>query len=158
MSIGDGIAFLALIIAFVSLYRTRKQTELENQMNVAISKLNELQLKALEREEDAKQSADIGAYFYLDGSGNYRLSVVNMGQASATNVGFKMKCKGQDTMPFPNGELASKFPKSKLKPGDQVYLLTDIHLGMPSEFIATSSWQNPSGELKTKKFEVSLPE
>ena len=73
MEISDGVAIIAVIIAAVSLYRTRKRNELENKYNETSSKLAELQLLILEQEEKNKNNADITAYFYKDFNSHYRI-------------------------------------------------------------------------------------
>lgn len=157
LSISDGIALVAVIVAFLSLYRTRKQTEFENKLNETASKLTQLQLEILKREEEEKSSADIGAYFYLDGNGSYRVAVGNKGQAVASDVTFQLYVAGENRSILVAGDAAEKFPANSIRPGEEIYLLASVTLDMTPNFIAISSWKNPNGELKERQFQMSLP-
>ncbi len=63
METSEYIALIAVIISFVSLYRTRKQNEIINRFNEISSKLAEMQLSNLGREEQERNSAILTAYF-----------------------------------------------------------------------------------------------
>lgn len=157
LSISDGIAVVAVIVAFVSLYRTRKQVEFENKLNETASKLTHLQLEILQREEDEKNSADITAYFYLDRDERYRVAVVNIGQAVARDVTFQLNVAGENRSILVAGDASEKFPASSIRPDEKVYLLTSIDLNMAPNFTAITSWKNPNGELKERKLQMNLP-
>ncbi|WP_158303840.1 hypothetical protein [Saccharophagus degradans] len=157
MNISDGFSLLAVIIAFVSLYRTRKQNEFENALNLANSKLAQLQLEILEREEKKNSSADVGAYFYLDGKSNYRIAVRNNGKATASNVMIEVRVSGEDRSPIIKSDLADKFPVKRLAPEAEIYLYASITLDMKPVFDALISWVNPNGETETKELKLSLP-
>lgn len=157
MDIGDGISLIAVLIAFVSLYRTRKQNDIENKLNEASLKLTQLQLKTLEMEEVINNSADIGAYFYLDGKSQHRVAVCNKGNAIARNVNFNIKTVRGGKSPLVQGDFDVKFPASSLLPGEEIYLLAAITLDMSPAFDVMVSWDNPDGKSKIKEFRLSLP-
>ena len=158
MSIGDGLALIAVVIAFVSLYRTRKQTEMENKLNENASKLSELQLTILERQEKENSSADVSAYFYLDNTSNCRVVVCNKGKASAHNVTFDLRVSGEERSPLLHDGLSSKFPVDTLSPGDEIYLIAALTIDMPPVFDAVITWNNPDGTPNTKELKMSLSE
>lgn len=157
LSISDGIAVVAVIVAFVSLYRTRKQVELESKLNETASKLTQLQLEILQREEEERSSADIAAYFYLDSDESYRVAVVNIGQAAARDVTFQLNSAGENRSILVADDASEKFPASSIRPGEEICLLASLTLDMAPNFTAITSWKNPNGKLKERQFQMSLP-
>lgn len=157
MSIGDAISLVALIIAFVSLYRSRKQGEMEKRMNELTVKLQEIQLGSLLKEEELKNSADIFVYYYLDGNGGHRLAIKNGGSVSAKNLKFEEVIEENSESIFAGNELEDNFPIAKLMPDHEIYLHLNIHLNSSSRIIAKATWENPDGSSKEKEIAVDLP-
>lgn len=155
--ISDFVSITAVIIAATSLYRTRKQTELENKYNETSSKLAEFQLRLLEEEHRQENTADISAYFYKDFKNSYRLAVVNIGKKPAKNVTLEVVLAEGERSPLISSDVEAKFPANQLHPGQEIYLIAAITLSMKNVFEFKVNWENPDGKKESKLMSVSLP-
>lgn len=155
--ISDIVSIVALVIAATSLYRTRKQTELENKYNETSSKLAEFQLRLVEEEHRQENTADISAYFYKDFKNSYRLAVVNVGRKSAKNLTLRVVLTEGERSPLIPSDVEAKFPVSQIHPGQEIYLIAAITLSMKNVFDIEVGWENPDGRKESKLMSVSLP-
>jgi hypothetical protein len=155
--VGDGVALIAVVISFMSLYRTRKQHEIENKYNEMSSKLAELQVRILEREETERNSAIVAAYFYKDAKSQCRISVRNNGPSPAHNVQFTLNIPEGQRSPLIESDVNSKFPAKVIHPEEEICLLASIRLGMKTAFDAQLAWTNPDGKTVSKESLLTLP-
>jgi hypothetical protein len=156
MGASEYIALLAVVISFVSLYRTRKQTEIENKFNELSSRIAEIQLRRLEEEEQKKKSADVHAYFYKDYNNNYRVAIGNGGEVEAMDVNIEIDLHGSHRSPIIESEMKSKLPVKILHPGQEVYLVASLSLNMPTSYNCVLTWNNPDGKSVSKDIVLSL--
>lgn len=145
------ISLLAVIIAAVSLSRTRRVQEEQIKLQKVTADLSAKQLTVLERDEKEKISADIHADLVNEGGGSYSFMISNIGSAPASNVEF-------DTEPSSLilGDHERKLPAPILNPHGTIKLLANIHMGSPPTFKAKASWTNPDGKQDSKEFYLTL--
>ncbi len=156
MDTGEYVALIAVIISFVSLYRTRKQKEIENRFNQLSSKIAEIQLQKLEKEKKENNSADMTAYFYKDYKDNYRIAISNIGAVPGTDVTLEIGHAEGGRSPLIESDAKSKLPVKILHPDTEVHLLLAISMGMPTSYDVILSWKNPDGQKVEKSLVLSL--
>ena len=146
------VSSLAILVAVVSLVRTRKIAAQQIELEKITAELSKKQLDILTSEELARSKAYIDVE--LEDFGNtHKFIVTNKGGAEATNVNFSIPGDGS---PLVANEYTKKIPIKSLKPEKSVTLIAAISMGSPHEFNVFVSWNNPDGSQQNEKYLVSL--
>lgn len=101
------VALAALIVSFISMYKTNKFNEKQNELAVTTERLNQLQIERETAEGVSSKKADISANFVTLGRSS-RLKVFNKGKGIAKNV--RLVDIDSDNSILANGDIARKFP------------------------------------------------
>jgi len=124
-----GFTIITAIIAFVSLYRTRKITRIQIDLEKISAQLSKKQIERMEAQEEAATRAYVDVEFVGD-----KIYITNTGGAKARNVQFDVK---DATKPYPENQHRDMFPISNLSPGKNVTLIAAISAGHPLKYSVT---------------------
>ncbi len=149
------VAVIAVITAAASLVRTRKVEEKQLEFQAITAALAKKQLAALEKEEGAKNKADVTVELVKVGRSDFRFVVSNQGHAPATNVNFTIAEESPDNPLVPN-ECERKLPYPKLEPGQSFTLIAALHMGSAMNYANHISWQNIDGSSGARDVHVSV--
>ena len=149
------IAILALIIPFVSLFRTRKINEKQLVFQEEEYRKNKLERQVLEREEEEKTKSDVSVYPYQAASG-YWLGIVNSGNIPVTDVNIHIEPHKGKSSPLVPEECDEKLPISHMIPGDEIYLIVAISFDTGTSFTANLEWKTGNGENHHKELLLSI--
>ena len=144
------VSILAIIIAAVSMFRTRKVEAKNIELAQITANLATKQLQQIEQYEQNSSKAQIDVDLISDGN-NSHFIITNIGGAEATNVYFGIE--GASVL-VPS-EHESKIPVSSLRPGKSIELLAAISQGTPPKFKALWRWNNPDGSTEKDEIEIS---
>lgn len=147
ISLGDIIAFIALLLSLYVAWRTHTFKKREAELLEIQCKLNTLILDKEEQEAAHQKMADLSANFVTIGSKKHRLRISNRGKATAYHVtiGFP---EGNDIIP--EEVIHEKFPLESLESGQSVELIAVVGFGTKSKLAVQIAWQSDSGEKKDK--------
>jgi hypothetical protein len=176
------IALLGVIVALVSLVRTRKLDARQNRFSEKQEELTDLQLQLLRREvaqhaalpsptpqpaalptatpqpappPPAVAPADVRAT--LEGTGrNHRFVITNWGYGPARNVNFQIRRRDGKSSPLVRGDYDDKNPIPELLPGDRVTFMAALTFGSGTTFDALLTWNNEDGSEQERETRVTL--
>jgi hypothetical protein len=144
------IAIIAVLISFVSLYRSRKFNEQQILFQQEADKLNRLQRSILEKQIEETGRSDVSCYIYNAAKGQ-RLGVLNSGNVPVKNVKIDLIPLEGYERPFISGDYDEKIPVKILHPGDEINLLLGLCKDTGTTFTAQIEWQTESGDLNKKE-------
>jgi len=143
---------VALVIAAISLTRTRKVASQQIELERITAELSAKQLEMLQAREAALSKAQIDVD--LEGYGSdYNFIISNVGGAEARNVTFKIE--GEDD-PVVSSEYKDKIPIPSLRPGKSVQLMAALHSGSTFKYKVLVSWQNPDASTEQDEFFLTV--
>ena len=146
------VSILAVVVALVSLARTRKLNEKQVELQKITAELSKKQLELIQESEIALSVAQVDVE--LEGYGSdYQFIISNVGGAEAKNVDFVLN--GDDSTLI-KSEFKRKIPIHALRPGKSVELSASIFKGSPRSFNINVSWENPNGDIGNDKFLLSI--
>ncbi len=146
------ISLLAVVVATVSLVRTRRIAEQQLELEHITAELSRKQLEIINAEEKALKIAHIDVE--LEGYGNeYKFVISNHGGVEANDVNFHIE--GEDNPLIPN-EYEQRIPIKSLKPGKSVKLIASFTLNSPREYNTFVRWLNPDGSQGKEEYYVSV--
>lgn len=138
-----GAAWLALILAGVSLYKSHRSDKRQDELTATTEQLNRL---LIERETQAGQDdkrADVSANLISVGKNQYRLKVFNRGRGTARNVRIIDFQEGRSILD--RDGIAQKFPLPSLEQHQSVELLASIALSGPRDSHIKLFWDDELG-------------
>ena len=146
-------SLLSIVIATISLIRTRKVAAEQLELRRITARLNEKQIERIDA--DAKQRALPKLTVALTKLGKSRKFIIaNRGEASAFDLNFSIvDCSDNPTS---SSEIADKFPYTELRPGQQVKLIAAIHMQSPRKYHVVLAYNDSSGETHSENHHVSL--
>jgi len=156
------ISVLAVIISFVSLYRTSRVQDQQWRLQKKQEELTDLQLEAIRRQGEhvidataqnaiIHERADIRVDLENTGRGSHRFIITNWGSVSARDITFDLDLPPGNPSPLVHGDYDVKIPIPKLAPGSRVPLMASITLAISPTFPARWSWRHPDGTVETRK-------
>ena len=153
------VALLGVIIAAVSLIRTRRLSEQQQRMQHKQEELTDMQLQLLRREvgELTRRSptADVRITLERRGTNDHRFIITNWGTGAARNVNVSLPSHAERS-PLVEGDYNEKLPILELLPGDRVSLMAALTMGMSLTFDAVLTWTDPDGSEQRRERQVSL--
>ena len=145
------VSLLAVIVASVSLYRTREIASQQLELERTTSELSRKQLEIIAAEEKALQKAHIDVE--LEGYGaDWRFVITNNGAAEASDVNFYLEGEGN---PLVANDYAEKIPIRALKPGKSISIYAALSMGVPRQYTTNVRWNNPDGTQDKDSYIVS---
>lgn len=146
------ISLLAVTISAISLFRTRKLTEQQLELDKIHAELSKKHLEKIKTEEHIESIASIDVGLVQDGE-NYKFILENIGGSDAKNVFFSIEaCKYN---PIAGNEIKDKIPFKEIKPGKSVSILACRAKGADNEYTVNVRWTNPNGEQVREKHVVT---
>ena len=141
---GDLIALVALIIAWIAIRQTDKNSK-------QVARLNALQITQAEADADAAKSANVSADFAKSGR-SYHLKIYNRGPSPAFNVNAEL-LKGAELIVA--SELAEKLPVVRIEPHAGIHLIAAPHIGSPRKLIIRLTWDDDRKKGNEKTLELA---
>jgi hypothetical protein len=154
------VALLSVIIAAVSLIRTRRLSDQQQRMQRKQEELADVQLQLLRREvaELARRDsppADVRMTLESRGGSDHRFIITNWGTGAARNVNVSIPSHPENS-PLVQGDYDEKLPILELLPGDRVSLIAALTMGMSLTFDTVLTWTDPDGSEQRRERQVSL--
>ena len=156
------VSLLAAVVAFVALYRARRVTQRQLQlqeMQVELQKeqsaLAALQRRQIEERQRLQSEADVGIYI-AQTVDSHRFFLHNSGPATAYGVNVWVDSIRTGKSVLVAGDTQSKLPRARLFLRDEIPLLAAITMGTGNTFIARLRWQNEAGDVTTKEVELAI--
>ena len=148
-----GAAWLALVLAGVSLYRSRRSDKRQNELAATTEKLNRLLIeRELQAEQDSKR-ADLSANLIKVGENHWRLKVFNRGKGTARNVRL-VDLQGNDSI-LDKEDIQTKFPVRILEQDQRVEILAGIFSGDACRAHVKLLWDDDTGSDHEKELTPS---
>jgi len=146
------ISLLSVIVAAISLIRTRALAAEQIKLERVTAELSAKQIEQIEREEHQRKRPDFNVDLTKFGNGHCFL-VANRGDGSAFDLNFELV----DCVNSPlYAEAVRMFPYSELKAQSRIRVPAAIHLGSPSTYIVRLSWKERDGAENSEDFTVYL--
>lgn len=149
-----GAAWLALLLAGISLYKTHRSDKRQDELAATTEQLNRL---LIERETQAGQDskrADLSANLITVGKNNRRLKVFNRGKGTARNV--RLIDLQEEGSILTRGDVLRKFPMPILEQHQWVEVSASSHLNGPTRAHVKLVWDDDSGTDNEKEVTPSL--
>ena len=143
VSVGDGIAALALVFSAYAAVTTTRFNARQRKLIEGQDRLNAVLLARETAEASEAKRADLGASFIKLGSNNYRLKVWNKGKAAARHVRLEFP-EGNDCL-IPS-DIAAKFPMELLEPHQSVELIAAVSMDTKSKHPMQICWDDDTRE------------
>lgn len=138
-----GAAWLALVLAGVSLYRSHRSDKRQNELAATTEKLNRLLIeRELQAEQDSKR-ADLSANLVKVGENRWRLRVCNRGKGTARNVRL-VDLQGNHSI-LVKGDIQAKFPLGLLEQHQSADVVAAILLSSPRRAHIKLLWDDDTG-------------
>jgi len=149
------VALIGAVTGLTSLIRTRRIAEKQLEFQAIAAALAKRQLQALDREEEARNKADVVVDLVKIGRTDFRFVLTNRGAAPATNVDFKISEDSSDN-PLVVNECQQKLPFPKLEPGQSFTLIAALHLGSTMKYSTHIRWRNDDGSTGSRDAHVVI--
>lgn len=149
-----GAAWLALLLAAVSLYKNHRSDKRQDELAATTEQLNRL---LIERETQAGQDskrADLSANLVKVGTSRWRLKVFNRGKGTARNV--RLIDLQEDNSVLAQGHIRHKFPVPILEQHQHVEIAAISFISGPSRAHVKLVWDDESGENHEKEVTPSF--
>ena len=144
------ISLLAIIVAVVSLVRTRKIQDKQLEFQKIAADLSTKQLEIIQKEEAARINVRLEKF----GSG-YKFIITNVGKAVAKDIHFSLDGRAGDNPLIPS-EYAEKIPIPALHPGNSATLHASLHMQSAMRYTVCVRWKNPDGRQVSDEIFTSL--
>jgi hypothetical protein len=146
MSLAEGaniaVALVAVVVAVVSLYRTRLVEAEQLRQGRIMADLAAKQIVSLDEADARRHRAAVTANMVREAKG-HAVYIENRGEAQAQNLTLEIvDC---DRGPFIRGDYDAKFPVEVLQPGGTIRLTALITHGGPLTYKGRLRWTNPDG-------------
>lgn len=145
-------SILSVIIAAVSLIRTRRLAAEQIELERVTSELAAKQLQIIERDDQQRHRPA----FYVDltklGNDHFFL-IANRGDGSAFELNFELVDCSYSPL---YADSVRMFPYAELKSQARLTVPAAIHLGSPSSFNVRLFWKERDGTEKSEHFSVYL--
>jgi hypothetical protein len=146
------ISILSVIIAAVSLIRTRKLAAEQLELERVTAELSAKQIEQIERDDQQRQRPDFHVDLTKLGNDHYFL-VANRGDGSAFELNFELvDCSNSPLY----ADSVRMFPYAELKSQARVKVPAAVHLGSPSSYNVRLTWKERDGTEKSEDFTVYL--
>ena len=146
------VSIVAVVISAVALVRSRKIAEKQLELEQHQADLARKQLEQIAQQERQAELAAVDVQ--LEGYGtSYELIIQNLGQAEARNVDLEWT---SEPPRFYDGDVDSKLPIRRLKPGSSLSMKIALHLGSPTYYEGKVSWCNADGSGETDEFALHI--
>jgi len=142
VSVGDGIAALALLLSGYAAFTTTRFNARQRKLIDGQERLNEILFAREAAEASGAKQAELGAGFVKLGN-NYRLKVWNRGKAPARRVRLEFPEDNECLIP---SDVAAKFPLEVLEPQQSVELIAVVGMDTRSKHPMRLRWDDDSGE------------
>jgi hypothetical protein len=149
------ISLLAVIVAFVALYRTSAVQKEQLEMQRVAAELAKKQLEMLAR-QDASSSTPVIRVDIVPHANAHHFLLTNIGAGRARNVRFTVEPHGRGSSPIMESDYRLKLPIPVLDPGASVGVLAAFEMGSATAFDVKLAWLDPSGEEKNDETFVTL--
>ena len=144
-------SLVSLVIAAVSLIRTRKVAVEQLRLDQITADLAKKQLEQIEQQEGINKLPSLTVTMGKIGK-NWKLVIANRGNGSAHNLDFELiNCSDN---PFFNAE--SKLPHPELRSGQRIKLGASIHMQSPSKYHLKISYNDADGAAHSEDHHVTL--
>ena len=149
------IACIAAIVSLLVWNGQRKLQREANDLQRATSELARKQLEILLRDEKGKNTARVAIDLVREGK-VHRFRITNISDVEARDVEIELLLENSEDSPIVQNEYASKFPATKLPPGNSITLIADIHFGSRLAYNVLLKWTNPDGSRSEEETYVAL--
>lgn len=149
-----GAAWLALVLAGVSLYKNHRSDKRQDELAATTEELNRL---LIERETQAgreSKRADMSANLISVGKNDWRLMVFNRGKGTARNVRLLDLQEGRSILI--RNDIQHKFPLPILEQHQSVEIIAALDLGSPRRAHIKLMWDDETGSDHEKELTPSL--
>lgn len=148
------VAFLALVVAVISLHKTNKFNARQEELADTTERLNRLLIDREAAESAAAKRADVSANLFQAGKNDYRLKVFNKGKGTARNVRLT-DLGGEDSILIAS-DISHKFPLPILEQHQSVELIAAIHMGSIFRAHIKLQWDDELGVNYEKELTPAL--
>ena len=146
------ISLLSVIVAAISLLRTRTLAVEQLKLERITAELSAKQIQIIEREDQQRQRPQFHVDLTKLGNDHYFL-VANRGDGSAFDLTFELvDCTNSPLY----DDSVRMFPYSELKAQSRVKVPVAIHMGSPSSYNVRLHWKERDGADKSEDFTVYL--
>lgn len=149
------VSVIAVVIAAVSLVRTRTVQRKQLELQALAAALARKQLTLLQQDEETKNKANITVELVEAGRTDFRFVLSNQGKAAATKVNLGVAKNSSDN-PLLADECERKLPYPRLEPGQSFTLIAALHMGSAMSYAIHLNWENPDGSKESRDVDVSL--
>ncbi len=149
------VAAIGAITGVTSLVRTRVIETKQLEFQAVAAALAKRQLKALEKEQSARDKSDVIVDLVKVGRSDFRFVLSNRGGATALNVNFRVAADSPDD-PLVQNECDRKLPYPKLEAGQSFTLIAALHMGSAMRYPTHVSWQNADGSTEAREIYVAV--
>lgn len=161
MSIGDAgsiasavAAFAALIMSGLSLHKTNKFNDRQNQLAETTERLNQMLIDREAAEGLAAKRADLSANLIEVGRNNHRLKVFNRGRGTARNV--RMTVLDDDEVScLATNDVRDKFPVPIMEQHQAVEVIALRHFQSSNRAHIRLEWDDDTGADHSKELTPS---
>lgn len=122
---------------------------------VTTTRLQRRQVFQMDREEDARQKADVRVELMRDFTDS-RFLIMNQGQGTAYDVTFSLDIEKGKASPLVANDWKAKLPIPALRSGEEVRLAAALTMGTGTVFDGHWSWRNEDGTAEERSGRVSL--
>ena len=150
------VAFVALILAWVSLHKTNKFNERQNQLAETTDRLNQMLIDRETAEGIAAKRADLSANLIEVGRNKHRLKVFNRGRGTARNVRLTVLDDDDEGSFLIANDVAAKFPVPIMEQHQAVELIAALHFGSRMRAHIKLVWDDDTGSNHEKELTPSL--
>lgn len=137
------VALLALIVSFITMHKTNKFNEKQNELAATTEKLTQLQIEREIAEGVTSKKADVSANFVSLGNNKSRLKVFNKGKGVAKNVRLVDLDHGNSILVV--SDIARKFPVPIMEQHQSVEILASRTLGSGPRVHIKLIWDDDTG-------------
>lgn len=138
------VAIGSLIVAVVSLVRTRITNTKMFELNETVAELSRTQLEVIKRDEMLRERPDIRATLVRPQKHDWRLMLVNRGDGTASNFDCQFE-SGQELL---CSDSLDRFPMRELRSSQSVHIRLARHMSSPRRFSIKLSWKERDGKVK----------
>lgn len=137
------VALAALVVSFISMHKTNKFNEKQNELAATTERLNRLQIDREIAEGVSSKKADISANFVSLGKNNSRLKVFNKGKGIAKNI--RLIDLDRENSTLVDSDIARKFPLPIMEQHQSVEIIASRHLRSPPRVHIKLIWDDETG-------------
>lgn len=136
------ISILSLVIAIISLVVTYRHSRRSLALQEQQAQFTKLQRQNLEREEAARVTCQVAAYWYIGTNNSERICVANCGGVDAFNIQFSFRTKEGWHSPEIEEEMKTIFPLARLRPEENRNFLVAPAMGSARPWPIRITWED----------------